>query len=161
VAACGELGPNKIIIMEKEDPSNFRIELPKFDVEKFIVSDLQKIKNLDVKSEYYAEAFYRRLADYIIKFEADLDQSMEVGAKLVSFGESIIIHVDSIGYWNPQLITFNGVDTNGNKVQLIQNTNQISFLLIALPRSIPERPRIGYKLQQVLEKESKSQDDNQ
>ena len=68
----------------------------------------------------------------------------------MSFGESIIIHVEDLGYWNPRLICFYGTDSKGQKVQLIQHVNQISILLIKLKR-IPERTRIGYKLSQELD----------
>ena len=93
-----------------------------------------------------------------IKVFDELNKDYEVGAKLVSFGESILIHIDSIGYWNPQLISFLGFDNQGNRVQLVQHVSQISFLLIALPRENKERPRIGYKLRKELEEEEKQDD---
>ena len=100
-----------------------------------------------------ASEFYKRLVKYIVDFENKLQETEEVGAKLVSFGESILIHVDNMGYWNPSLICFYGKDTNGNSVQLVQHITQISYLLIAVPRMNPERPRLGFKLQNDLNKQ--------
>ena len=105
---------------------------------------------------YLAAAYFERIAKYIIDFEKELDDSEEVGAKLVTFGESIIIHIEDLGYWNPRLICFYGTDSKGQKVQLIQHVNQISILLIKLDR-IPERTRIGYKLSKDLEKLDESE----
>lgn len=100
---------------------------------------------------YFAEAYFERIAKYIIDFEKELDDSEEVGAKLVTFGEAIIIHIEDLGFWNPRLICFYGTDGKGQKVQLIQHVNQINILLIKLKR-IPKRRRIGYKLSKDLEK---------
>ena len=140
--------------MDKINLPDFNFDLPKLEPLKPDFSHFQ-LKDLpDIKSAYYAEAFFNRLADYIISFESELDQEHEVGAKLVSFGEAITISIDSMGFWNPQLISFYGFDTNGNKVQLIQHISQISVLLISLPRTNIERPRIGYKLKQQIEEEA-------
>lgn len=100
---------------------------------------------IDINEPFSAKAYYERLVEYIIDFEKDLTDKEEVGAKIVSFGESMIIHIDDIGYWNPRLISFQGFDTKGQKIQLIQHVNQISILLIKVKR-MPERIRVGYKL---------------
>jgi hypothetical protein len=78
-----------------------------------------------------------------------------VALKLVSFGETVTIIVDDIGYWNPSLICFYGVSVKGERVQLIQHVSQISFLLIAVKSSKPIQPkeRIGFKLSQALSEE--------
>jgi hypothetical protein len=109
------------------------------------------LEALNKDTHFLASGYYERLADYIINFEKELKENEEVGAKLITFGESIIIHIDDIGYWNPRLITFDGYDTTGQKVKLIQHVNQISVLLIKLERTHPERPRIGFKLSKDLE----------
>jgi len=110
---------------------------------------------IDKDEHYRAKAYYERLAQYIIAFEKDLEENEEVGAKLVTFGESIIIHIQDIGYWNPRLISFEGIDSQGQKVQLIQHVNQISVLLIKLKRAdtTEKRERIGFKLSKELDLE--------
>ena len=100
-----------------------------------------------------ADAFYERLSQYIIDFESTLNDAEEVGARLVSFGESITFHIEDIGYWNPSLITFSGRTEDGKAVKLVQHVSQISVLLMAVPRTHPERERIGYTLKQNLEEE--------
>jgi hypothetical protein len=112
------------------------------------------LKPVNLQEPYMASSYYERLIEYIVEFEDTLSDREEVGMKLVSFGETIVIHVDDLGYYNPRLICFVGRDNNGNRAQLIQHVNQISFLLIALKRE-KDRPRIGYKLSEKLkEKET-------
>lgn len=107
----------------------------------------------EIKKHNLADAFYDRLVSIIIDFEKNLNADEEVGARLVSFGETIIIHIDDLGYWNPSLIYFYGRDNNDREVQLVQHVSQISVLLMKVPRTIPERERIGFKMQQKKNEE--------
>jgi hypothetical protein len=94
----------------------------------------------------YASAFHERLVTMINDFDATLDQDHEVGARLVSFGESIIFHLTNIGFWDPSLITFSGNTEDGTPVELVQHASQISVLLVRLPRKDPSKPKrpIGF-----------------
>jgi hypothetical protein len=98
------------------------------------------------KDQNLADEFHRRLIEWINDFHRSLDDNREVGARLVSFGQSVTFHIDNIGYWNPSLISFQGKNENGESVELIQHVSQISILLVALKRenlSQPKRP-IGF-----------------
>lgn len=93
-----------------------------------------------------ASEFHRRLVAWINDFHRSLDDEHEVGAKLVSFGQSLIFHLEDIGYWNPSLVSFQGHAENGDPVELIQHVSQISVLLVKLKRqadTLPKRP-IGF-----------------
>ncbi len=114
----------------------------------------------DPDEAFRAEAYYERLAEYIIEFEENLEEDKEVGVKLVNFGETITIHVEDIGYYNPRLICFYGTDASGQKVQLIQHVNQLNFLIIALKREEKkERPRVGFKLAAQLKEKEKDNEE--
>ena len=93
-----------------------------------------------------ASAFHDRLIEMINEFDSKLDQENEVGIKLVSFGQTVKIHVHDLGYFNPSLICFYGYLDDGSPIELIQHVSQISFLLIALKRLDPEIPKkpIGF-----------------
>ena len=127
------------------DKFNFPKRIP-------VIPNIPEIKIPEIKNHNFADAFYDRLISYIVDFEKDLKTDEEVGARLVSFGETIIIHIDKLGYWNPSLICFYGRDSNDREVQLIQHVTQISILLMKVPRTNPERVRIGFKLQQQQNK---------
>ncbi|OGC89898.1 MAG: hypothetical protein A2142_06725 [candidate division Zixibacteria bacterium RBG_16_48_11] len=93
-----------------------------------------------------ASEFYKRLTKWISDFDQALDQEHEVGLRLVNFGQTVTFHLESIGYWNPSLISFSGFTDNGDPVELIQHVTQISVLLTKLKRkdlTKPKRP-IGF-----------------
>jgi hypothetical protein len=93
-----------------------------------------------------ASEFYRRLADWIQRFDDSLDEEHEVGVRLVSFGQSVTFHLQDMSYWNPSLISFKGVTQEGDPVELIQHVSQISILLLTMRRSDPRQPkrRVGF-----------------
>jgi hypothetical protein len=101
------------------------------------------IENME---DNYASAFYDRLKKWINEFDASLDQEHEVGVRLVNFGQTVVFHLEGMGYYNPSLILFYGNTEDGNPVELIQHVSQISILLTKLQRkdpSIPKKP-IGF-----------------
>lgn len=98
----------------------------------------------------YASEFHKRLVEWISVFDAALDQAHEVGIRLVTFGQTVVFHLNNIGYWNPSLISFSGVTEDGSPVELIQHVSQISVLLMKLPRKDPSKPKhpIGFTCEQ-------------
>lgn len=75
-----------------------------------------------------AEWMYERLMSTIGDFEKTLDEEHEVGVRLVTFGAAMVLHIERLGYWGPDIITFHGVEMGTtNKVQLVQHLSQLSF----------------------------------
>ncbi len=95
-----------------------------------------------------ASQFYKRLAEWITEFDKSLDDDHEVGVHLVNFGQSMSFHLEGMGYYNPYLISFSGFTEDGQPVELIQHVNQISILLMKLPRKDPSQPKkpIGFNI---------------
>lgn len=110
------------------------------------ISNLQNFNYKDLLRNYsHADYQYEIICKNIQDFQNNLDDEHEVGIQLASFGQSILLNVTGIGYSNPCLIHFYGY-YNCNKAHLIQHINQLSFLLLAVPKSDPEKParRIGF-----------------
>lgn len=99
----------------------------------------------EIRNFQNADYQYELICDYIKNFQSKLDDEHEVGVQLASFGQSILLTVTDIGYANPSIIEFCGY-YNGFKAQLIQNINQLNFLLVAVPKDDPNKParRIGF-----------------
>ena len=97
--------------------------------------------------ENLASEFHKRLKKWISEFDASLDQAHEVGVGLVNFGRAVTFALEEMSYWNPSLIAFIGRNEDGDPVELIQHVNQISMLLVRLPRKNPDdpKPRIGFQ----------------
>ena len=95
-----------------------------------------------------AEWTYRRLVTYIVQFERNLDADHEIAGRMVSFGSAIQFHIVDVGYWNPDIITFDGVDPGGNPMKLIQHVSQLNVLLVSAHKLAPEAEprRIGFRL---------------
>jgi hypothetical protein len=93
-----------------------------------------------------AEGFVKRIMREIRAFESSLDPAHEVGIRLVSFGQALTFTVTRIAFIEPSLITFHGLTTAQEPVQLVQHVNQISFLLMKVQRLEPEKPKkpIGF-----------------
>lgn len=99
-----------------------------------------------------AEWTHERIVRSIVDFEKELDDQHEIGARLVSFTEREVIHIEDVGYWGPDIIIFYGRNADGNPVQLIQHISQVSVLLVALPKEHEEPVRIGFQLERKLQK---------
>src|SRR5918995_3541035 len=110
---------------------------------------LNALQDLKQQSKSSAEWTYERLGSYIRDFENELDQDHEVGARLVSFGQAILFHIESLGYYGPDIISFEGVTDKGEKVK--QNVSQLSVLLIAMPKRSEQPKRIGFLPQKAAD----------
>lgn len=104
------------------------------------IPDLSLLENKDIAS-YYHKFLITKIAD----FESNLGPEQEVAIKLSSFGKEITINVSALGYHNPNIITFIGT-VDGSHCELVQNVNQLNFLLLAVPKIDKLLPakRIGF-----------------
>ena len=110
--------------------------------------------SLDRRSlQSQAEWMYERVIRSINAFEEKLDQDHEVGASLVSFGSEMTFHIEGVGYWEPDMITFTGRVQDGKSVKLLQHISQLSVLLVALKKVHEEPRRIGFELLKSLKKD--------
>lgn len=119
------------------------------DLERSLLRGITPPRMVDIpipKNYNLACEFHKRLVEWINKFDSSLEQEYEVGVRLVSFGQTVVFHLDDIGYWNPSLISFQGTTEDGQPVELIQHVSQISILLMKLKRPDPDKPKkkIGF-----------------
>ena len=81
-----------------------------------------------------------------------LDENHEVA---IGVGDNSVgpLRIEGIGYFDPDIVTFYGVDMSGARAQLIQHVSQLSVALRALPKpgEVPEPRRIGFRLVEELE----------
>lgn len=115
----------------------------------------QELAAMDIGRDYtMADWKYEKLKEQIEEFQENLPDAVDVCIQLASFGESILMIVDEIGYQNPDLLYFYGT-VNGNEAQLIQQISQLNFLLMTQPKPEPQaRPRrIGFATDDEKEKE--------
>ncbi len=99
-----------------------------------------------------AEWAWERLILYIRNFEAQLDQEHEIAIGVTDSGAGLL-RIEGMGYFDPDIVTFYGIDPSGARSQLIQHVTQLNVALraIAKPGSQPEPRRIGFRLAEELE----------
>ena len=100
----------------------------------------------NLQSEQSAQKLVKQILERIEAFDASLDNSEEVGIRLVSFGQTLTFHVSELGFIQPSLVIFRGFTEGEEPVELIQHISQISFLLMALKRLEvkEEKRKIGF-----------------
>ncbi len=88
---------------------------------------------------------YQRLIAHIQNFEKQLDSTHEVAMGFAG-GEAGVLRIESVGFHDPDILSFFGRDEDGFKTQLIQHVSQLSVVLRAVPKDEPEAPprRIGF-----------------
>lgn len=104
-----------------------------------------------------AQWAYERLILYIQKFEEQLDAEHEVGMGFAG-SDAGALHIQGMGFFAPDLITFYGADPGGAKTQLVQHVSQLNVMLRSVPKLAEEPRRIGFELRNRLEEAAKVED---
>lgn len=97
-----------------------------------------------------AQWAYERLILYIQKFEEGLNSEQEVGMGFAG-SDAGMLHIQGMGFFAPDVITFYGVDPSGAKTQLVQHVSQLNVMLKAAPTLTEEPTRIGFRMREELE----------
>lgn len=113
----------------------------------------QALNERPLEEKSPAEWAYERLILYIQNFEEQLDNEHEVAMGFTG-GDAGVLRIEGMGFFDPDMITFYGTDSNGIKTQLVQHVSQLSVMLRALPKMVDEAAptRIGFRLAADLEK---------
>lgn len=108
-----------------------------------------------VQQKSPAEWAYERLILYIQNFEQQLDNEHEVAMGFTG-GDAGVLRIEGMGFFDPDMVTFHGTDTQGAKTQLVQHVSQLNVMLRALPKPVEteEPARIGFRLARDLEENS-------
>lgn len=97
-------------------------------------------------SEYSAQFAY--LVDAIKDFEANLEPGQDMGVRLVSFGDVLVLRLASVLHIDQTpFVEMNGMDDQTNEpIKVIQNFSQLSLAFVVIPRLESDKPRhlIGF-----------------
>ncbi len=97
-----------------------------------------------------AQWAYERLIIYLQKFEEGLDHDHEVGMGFAG-SDAGALHIQGLGFFAPDIVTFYGTDPSGAKTQLLQHVSQLNVMLKAMPKIEEEPRRIGFELRSRME----------
>lgn len=95
---------------------------------------------------------YERLILYIKNFEEQLDNEFEVAMGFAG-AEAGVMRIEGMGYFDPDIVTFYGIDEDGFRTQLVQHVSQLNVMLRAVPLAEEEAEptRIGFRLAEELQ----------
>ncbi len=98
-----------------------------------------------------AQWAYERVVLYLKNFEEQLDSDHEVAMGFAG-GDAGVLRIEGMGYFDPDIVTFYGVGSDGTRMQLVQHVGQLNVALRALPKKQPTEPanRIGFRLVEGL-----------
>jgi hypothetical protein len=91
-----------------------------------------------------AESMLKSLTNQILEFERTIDDSQEVGLRLVGAPDQSRIHIERVECEGGGLLVFVGRNENGREIRLLQHVSQVSVLLTALPKIAEKAHRIGF-----------------
>ena len=113
------------------------------------------VQKKPVEQKSPAEWAYERLILYIKGFEKTLDNEHEVAMGLTDTGAGVL-KIEGLGYFDPDIVTFYGIDGSGARVQLVQHVSQLNVVLRAArkPDTAAAPRRIGFELAKGLEETS-------
>ena len=112
------------------------------------------IQKKPVEKKSPAEWAYERLILYIKGFEKTLDNEHEVAMGFTDTGAGVL-KIEGLGYFDPDIVTFYGIDGEGARVQLVQHVSQLNVLLRATrkPDTAGAPRRIGFELAKGLDQD--------
>lgn len=110
------------------------------------------LARVPVSEKSPAQWAYERVILYIRDFEEGLDSEHEAAMGFAGTAAGVM-RIDGIGYFDPDIVTFTGLDGDGLRSQLIQHVSQLNVVLTAFPKPDPEAEpmRIGFQLVRALD----------
>lgn len=120
-------------------------DLPSFGINYGEMIDSIQRRQDELAGKFDAGDIFSYLKRRVLSFQHSLSNEEETGIQLANFGIAAEIHIRSIGYKNPNLIEFSGLDPQGQAVTLVQHISQLNFMLVAVKPFKEEPFRIGFR----------------
>ena len=104
------------------------------------IADMQQIQLNKANPATYMRD---RILKLLKAFEGEVEEGFELAVDVVGSTVSIF-HLRAIKASNPDILIFQGKDTNGKSVLVVQHYSQASLVFLSLPK-LEEKPfRIGF-----------------
>ncbi|MEM6622464.1 MAG: hypothetical protein AAF674_09570 [Pseudomonadota bacterium] len=114
------------------------------------------VAQTDPQQKSPAQWAYERLILYVQKFEEGLDPEQEVAMGFAG-SDAGMLHIQGMGYFAPDIVTFYGADPSGARTQLVQHVSQLNVMLRAAPKLGETPTRIGFDMRATLETGSEAE----
>lgn len=91
-------------------------------------------------AKWAVEAICEEIAD----FEACLDDNHEMAMSIVGGPTGVCLHVRMIRRYGTDKLVFDGINSDGNPLRLMQHLSQLNFLMISAKKIGETAVRIGF-----------------
>ena len=91
-------------------------------------------------AKYAVDAVYKEILD----FEASLDDNHEMGMSIVGGPAGVCLHVREIYSYGTDKLVFDGMNSDGSPLRLMQHLSQLNFLMISAKKIGQTAARIGF-----------------
>jgi hypothetical protein len=91
-------------------------------------------------AKYAVDAVYKEILD----FEASLDDNHEMGMSIVGGPAGVCLHVREIYRYGTDKLVFDGMNSDGSPLRLMQHLSQLNFLMISTKKIGQTAARIGF-----------------
>jgi hypothetical protein len=113
-------------------------------VKHFDFSALSEIANTPLMPPNMAESAVGAIYEEIGDFEASLDDLHEMGMSIVGGPAGVCLHVRRIYRYGTDKLVFDGIDSDGRPLRLIQHLSQLNFLMMSAKKIGNTAARIGF-----------------
>lgn len=126
-----------------------KIKMP--EIPTFSIPEIPTLSAIDpalfeIVDPSQAETQFKIIMDTIKQFEVRIDDEHEVAIKVTMLGGTNMFSISEIDFFEPSTIHYKGW-VNGQPAELLQHVSQMNFLLLAVPKAVPEKPKaaIGFR----------------
>ena len=96
---------------------------------------------MDIIDETTAKGVCNIIINTILTYQNTIPEDKEIGMMLSHFGDTITIRLTGISYIDPAFVIFIGENIEtGIRCEIVQNINQISFLLTDIDKPYSQEP---------------------
>lgn len=95
---------------------------------------------MNISEETTTQGAYNLIVQTILAYQRDISDDKEIGMMLSHFGDTITLRLTGISYTD-FFVIFIGINVKTNmRCEIVQNINQISFLLTELDKHDNQEP---------------------
>jgi Family of unknown function (DUF6173) len=98
--------------------------------------NIERIHKYHLASEYH-----QLIAERMQRFRDQLDHTEDLGLRILGTSDNLSFYVTGLYHADPNLLAFSGITLADEPIEVIQQTAQINFVLIPLPRRHPDISR--------------------
>ena len=108
------------------------------------ILDMPSYEQNYLRPTNFAKEAVDAIYDEISGFESALDEEHESGMSIVGGPAGVCLHVRKVYRYGSDKLVFDGINTDGSPLRLMQHLSQLNFLMISAKKIGETASRIGF-----------------